>query len=106
MGKFSRITKVIRRSKQIFHTAYEAATGLKTWFTLPDLKTIVVPPPRWKMAIVVFIAAYIVSSLSRSILSPFISQCPILANSFVYTSILVISFTYFAMPIMSRLLRR
>jgi hypothetical protein len=51
MGKFSRITKVIRRSKQIFHTAYEAATGLKTWFTLPDLKTIVAPPldGRWPL---------------------------------------------------------
>ena len=36
---------------------YEFATGMETWFTLPDLKTIVAPP-KWKMAIVVFIAAY------------------------------------------------
>ena len=39
---------------------YATATGLETWFMLPDLKT-VVPPPRWKMAIVVFIAAYTTS---------------------------------------------
>ena len=40
---------------------YETASGLETWFVLPDLKTVV--PPRWKMAIVVFIAAYTTSKL-------------------------------------------
>jgi uncharacterized protein len=47
---------------------YETATGLETWFAIPDLK-IVVAPPRWKMAIVVFIVTYTVGSLSRSILN-------------------------------------
>ena len=47
---------------------YETATGLETWFALPDLT--VVAPPRWKMTIVVFIAAYTIISLSRSILNP------------------------------------
>jgi len=46
---------------------------METWFTLPDLKTIV-PPPRWKMAIVVFIAAYGISSLSRYILTPYLGE--------------------------------
>ena len=41
---------------------YERATGLETWFTLPYLKAIVAPP-KWKMAIVTFIAAYGISSL-------------------------------------------
>jgi antibiotic biosynthesis monooxygenase (ABM) superfamily enzyme len=86
---------------------YETSTGLETWFALPNLKTLSQPPPpsKWKMAIVVFIAAYIISSLSRSILNPFIRQWPILANAMIYTAILVVSLTYFAMPIMSRLLR-
>jgi antibiotic biosynthesis monooxygenase (ABM) superfamily enzyme len=57
------------------------------------------------MAIVVFIAAYIISSLSRYILTPFIGQWPILGSAVIYAVILVISLTYFAMPIMSRLLR-
>ena len=80
---------------------------LETWFTLPNLKTLSQPPPpsKWKMAIVVFIAAYIISSLSRSILNPFIGEWPILANAVIYTAILVVSLTYFTMPIMSRLLR-
>jgi uncharacterized protein len=86
---------------------YDTATGLETWFTLPQLKNVVAqPPPRWKMAIVVFIAIYAVSSLTRSILNPFLGQWPILSNTIIYTAILVVSLTYFAMPIMSRLLRR
>jgi antibiotic biosynthesis monooxygenase (ABM) superfamily enzyme len=46
------------------------------------------------MAIVVFIAVYAMSSLTRSILNPFIGQWPILSNTIIYTAILVISLTY------------
>ena len=52
---------------------YDTSTGLETWFALPDLKTLSQsPPPRWKMAIIIFFAAYAISSISRSILNPFI----------------------------------
>jgi antibiotic biosynthesis monooxygenase (ABM) superfamily enzyme len=84
---------------------YESATGMETWFTLPDMETIV-PPPRWKMAIVIFMAAYGISSLSRYILNPYLAEWPILASSTIFTGILVVGLTYFAMPILSRLLRR
>ena len=48
---------------------HNSSTGLETWFTLPDLKTLSQsPPPRWKMAMVIFFAAYAISSLSRFIL--------------------------------------
>lgn len=64
---------------------YETATGLETWFALPNMRTqISVPtPPRWKMAIVVFIAAYAISSVSRSILNPFVEQWPLLGNTII-----------------------
>lgn len=46
-----------------YSTPYlQKATGLETWFSLPDLKAIV-PPPQWKMAIVTFIGAYCISLL-------------------------------------------
>ena len=74
---------------------YDTSTGLETWFTLPDLKTLSQsPPPRWKMAIVIFFAAYAISSVSRSILNPFIGQWPILGNAVIYTAILVTLLTY------------
>jgi uncharacterized protein len=82
---------------------YKTATGLETWFVLPDLKTVV--PPRCKMAIVVFIAAYTTSLLSRSFLSPVFSGWPVVASTIISTTILVVSLTYFALPVLSRLLR-
>ena len=82
----------------------QKATGLETWFTLPDLKTLV-PPPQWKMAIVAFIGAYCISSLASVILRPYLGSQPLLFNLFM-TIILVIGLTYFAMPLLSRLLRR
>jgi antibiotic biosynthesis monooxygenase (ABM) superfamily enzyme len=85
---------------------YDTFTGLETWFTLPDLKTLSQSlPPGWKMAIVIFFAVYAISSLSRSILNPFIGQWPILGNAVIYTAILVVVLTYFALPIGNRLLR-
>jgi uncharacterized protein len=85
---------------------YDTSTGLETWFTFPDLKTLSQsPPPRWKMAIVIFFAAYAISSLSRSILNPFIGQWPMLGDAVIYTAILVVSLTYFALPIANRVLR-
>jgi antibiotic biosynthesis monooxygenase (ABM) superfamily enzyme len=78
---------------------YDTSTDLETWFTFPDLKTLSQSPPtRWKMAIVIFFAAYAISSLSRSILNPFLEQWPILGNAVIYTAILVVSLTYFALP--------
>lgn len=88
-----------------YSTPYlQKATGLETWFTLPDLKTIV-PPPKWKMAIVAFIGAYCISSVALYVLSLLLGQQLLLINLFM-NIILVIGLTYFAMPLLSRLLRR
>jgi len=94
--------KQIEEANKYSTIYYERATGLETWFTLPDLKTIVAPP-KWKMAIASFIGAYCISSLVTLLLTldPYIRQSPYLVNT-----ILVLGLTYFAMPILSRLLRR
>jgi antibiotic biosynthesis monooxygenase (ABM) superfamily enzyme len=99
--------KLLQEADNYSFRHYDNSTGLETWFTLPGLKTLrQSPPPRWKMAIVIFFAAYLISSLSRSILNPFLEQWPILGNAVIYTAILVVSLTYFALPILNRLLRR
>lgn len=98
--------KLLQEADNYSTRHYESSTGLEPWFTLPGLKTLSQsPPPRWKMAIVIFIAAYVISSLSRSILNPFLEQWPILGNAIIYSGILVVSLTYFALPIGNRLLR-
>ena len=86
------------------YSTLQRVTGLETWFTIPDMKAIV-PPPKWKMAIVSFIGAYCISSLASFVLRPFLGLQPLFFNLFM-TIILVIGLTYFAMPLLSRLLRR
>ena len=98
--------RLLKEANEYSTRHYDTSTGLETWFTLPDLKTLSQsPPPRWKMAIVIFFAAYAISSVSRYILTPFIGQWPLLGNAVIYTAILVVSLTYFALPIGNRLLR-
>ena len=89
-----------------YSTPYlQKATGLETWFTIPDLKANVPPPPKWKMAIVAFIGAYSISSVAGYVLSLLLGRQMLLVNLFM-NIILVIGLTYFAMPLLSRLLRR
>ena len=98
--------KLLKEANDYSTRHYDTSTGLETWFTLPELKTLSQsPPPRWKMAIVIFFAAYAISSLSRYILNPFTGQWPLLGNAVIYTAILVVSLTYFALPIANRMLR-
>jgi uncharacterized protein len=86
------------------YSTHQRVTGLETWFNIPNLKTISAPP-KWKMAIVSFIAAFSISTVGNYILSIFLGQRPFLTGLFM-TIILVIGLTYFAMPLLSRLLRR
>jgi uncharacterized protein len=98
--------KLIEEANNCSTRYYERATGLETWFSLPDIKSIVAPP-KWKMAIATFIGAYCISSLVTLFLTldPYIRESPYLVNT-IMTTILVVGLTYFAMPILSRLLRR
>ena len=99
--------KLIDEANKYSTRHYETSTGLETWFTLPGLKTLSQsPPPRWKMAIVIFFAAYIISIASRYLLSPFIGDWPHFANTAIFSVILVVLLTYFALPILSRIFRR
>jgi antibiotic biosynthesis monooxygenase (ABM) superfamily enzyme len=84
---------------------YKSATGLETWFSLPKLEAIK-PPPRWKMALVTFVAAFIISWVAQFFLNPIIGSGPLLASNLVITIILVLGLTYFAMPQLTKLLRR
>jgi len=85
--------------------AYNKASGLETWFQLPNTHS-VVPPPKWKMAIVTLLAASITSFVSRSILGPYLDSWPLVLTTIIYTAILVLTLTYFAMPNLTKQLRR
>ncbi|AIF83208.1 hypothetical protein NTE_01135 [Candidatus Nitrososphaera evergladensis SR1] len=84
---------------------YETATGLETWFTVPDLHA-VAAPPKWKMAVIVFAAAFAISTSARYLLNHYLESTSLFISNVVYTAILVLLLTYLAMPALSRLLRK
>jgi len=97
--------KLLKEANNYSTPHYGSAYGMETWFVLPDLRALV-PPPRWKMAVLVFIAAFTIGSLSRYLIDPYLEGWPILYSSIVFTGVLVIGLTYFAMPILSRIFGR
>jgi uncharacterized protein len=82
---------------------YQKATGLETWFSLAGVGA---TPKRWKMSVVTFFAAYIISAITFMVLHPIIVVLPFLLSNVLITGVLVVALTYFTMPGLARLLRR
>jgi antibiotic biosynthesis monooxygenase (ABM) superfamily enzyme len=83
----------------------QEATGLETWFSLPDCPQLEAPP-RWKMFTVTTIAVYVISVIFVPLLDlAFEDVSFYLVN--ILTSILVVgSLTYAVMPWLSRYVLR
>ncbi len=95
-------------------STYRTETGLETWFQLPGQRA-VVPPPKWKMALLIILAIYplllIVLPLMGTVFDiPYLSV-PITIGSefvvrtFVTAVILVTLMTWVAMPFLTKLVR-
>ena len=82
-------------------------TGLETWFTLPS-PTKILPPPRYKMAIITLITLFPLIQIANVTLAPLLEllPLPLLLRSFIVTAILVLLMTYVAMPRMTKLFAR
>jgi antibiotic biosynthesis monooxygenase (ABM) superfamily enzyme len=73
--------------------SYVKATGLETWFQLPDTHSFV-PPPRWKMTIIVFLAASATSFVSKLVLGSYLADWSLVETSLLYSAILVVSLIF------------
>jgi hypothetical protein len=80
----------------------EVLSGLETWFTTWDEESIV-PPPRYKMMIIVWLAVFPLSILLHLILKPILIESHIVVQVAVISMIIVILMTYIVMPLMSKL---
>jgi antibiotic biosynthesis monooxygenase (ABM) superfamily enzyme len=83
-----------RRSRQ-------EATGLETWFSIPEhpeLET----PPRWKMAIVTFIAVYLVSIIIVPLQGLIFKEANFYLLNILTGALLVGILTWAVMPFFSR----
>ncbi len=84
---------------------YESATGLETWFALPNLHA-VVPPPKWKMVPVTLLAVFVVTYVARLLLNPLTASWTLAASVLLSSTIIVVSLTYLVMPGLSRLFKK
>ncbi len=95
-------------------STYRTETGLETWFQLPGQRA-VVPPPKWKMALLIILAIYplllIVLPLMGTILEipylgvPITIDSEFVVRTLVTAVILVTLMTWVAMPFLTKLFR-
>jgi antibiotic biosynthesis monooxygenase (ABM) superfamily enzyme len=81
-------------------------TGFETWFTPPDAPgTLVHPPPKYKMAVVVWIAVYAMVLPLIATLKPMTASLPPLVASAILAAISVASMTWVVLPALTWLFR-
>jgi antibiotic biosynthesis monooxygenase (ABM) superfamily enzyme len=83
-----------RRSRQ-------EATGLETWFSIPECPELETPP-RWKMAIVTFIAVYLLSIIIIPVQEIFFKGANFYLLNILTAGLLVGILTWAVMPWLSR----
>ena len=79
-------------------------TGLEAWFTLPGQRA-VIPPPRWKMAVVTVLGVYPVSIMVPRLLHPMIGELHPLLQGFLIAVGIVVVLTWAVMPVLVRILK-
>ncbi|MCX7912619.1 MAG: hypothetical protein N2506_06650 [Dehalococcoidales bacterium] len=84
----------------------QEATGLETWFAVPECPELE-NPPAWKMALVTFFAVYILSVVIIKLLKLIPGEINFYLETFIVAGLLVSLLTWVVMPFLSRrLLRR
>ncbi len=79
-------------------------SGLETWFTLPGQRA-VIPPPRWKMAVVTVIGVWPTSMLVPWLLNPLIGSLSLTLQALFIAVGIVILLTWVVMPLLVRVLK-
>ena len=83
-----------RRSRQ-------EATGLETWFSIPECPELEAPPP-WKMATVTFLAVFVLSIIILKLLKLAVTDMNFYLESAIVAALLVSILTWVVMPFLSR----
>ena len=93
----------LRKAEPLIHEEkVHVLTGLETWFTLPS-KAGEPSPPRYKMALVTWLAIFPLVTLIFLLFGPLLSHLPTLLRTLVLTAVMVTLMTYVVMPRMTRL---
>ena len=79
----------------------QEATGLETWFAIPDCPQLETPP-HWKMAVVTFLAVYALSIIILPLLKLIFKDINFYLESVLVAGLLVVILTWAVMPFLSR----
>lgn len=88
---------------------FDRLCGLETWFELPRLKagpTPIVPPPRYKMALVTLVGVLPTITALLYLMAPLMAGLPLFARAFILGPLMVFLLTYIIMPQLTRLFKR
>ena len=83
-----------RRSRQ-------EAIGLEAWFSIPECPELDTPP-HWKMAIVTFLAVYVMSSIILPLVKLVFKDLNFFLEGILVAALLVVILTWVVMPFLSR----
>ncbi len=93
----------LRKAEPLIHEErVHVLTGLETWFTLP-WKAGEPSPPRYKMAIVTWLAVFPLITVILVLFGPLLGLLPMLLRTLVLTAVMVSLMTYVIMPRLTRL---
>jgi antibiotic biosynthesis monooxygenase (ABM) superfamily enzyme len=84
---------------------HQTLTGLETWFTQAGSR-VLIPPPRWKMALVSTLGGCLAATLVGLTVGPRLASAGALTRTFLLSLLIAILMTWVMMPLLSRLLRR
>jgi antibiotic biosynthesis monooxygenase (ABM) superfamily enzyme len=92
------------RARELIHEEprVRVLTGLETWFTLPSREGDP-PPPRYKMAIITWLAVFPLATVVFMLLNPLLGGASVVLRTLVFTMVMVSLMTYVVMPRMTRL---
>ena len=102
----SEIRQKLTREADEFSRYYrQSASGLETWFTIPECPQ-VEAPPHWKQAIVTTIGVYIVSTAVVKFLALFHLGWDFLIENILASALVVATLTWVIMPLLTRVVFR
>ena len=91
--------RLIAQANEFSTVERQSLTGLETWFEIPGA------PPKWKMAVTTFVAAYPIAYLVLRFVGPHETSAPASVRALITVAILVPSLTWIVMPRLTKLLR-
>ena len=93
--------KLSHEADEFSRRSRQEATGLETWFSIPECPELETPP-RWKMAVVTSIAVYILASIIVPVLDIVLEDVNFYLVNILTTILLVGIITWAVMPWFSR----